>query len=339
MSSRSDQSVGSRSSRQGRWHREEACMKINLPIFKDEDAKDAVTYQRWRWDLTVYQCAGCRDHTLLPYAIRSLQGYPGELVWNSGTDITLDDVLTILDENYNNLKALDALNQELFQLWMADKETVSDWGIHLSRHLQVLAASFPDHFHPDRVMGAEEGLLLWWTSQVIKSNGSLPEGGSTGENIFKLPKGHQGAEKKDSIELPRSSRTQAADGPPNQWLLASSPWGNLRVTSHFQKSPPSDWHIWRKRRWMMVKTQRVMILVELRGWWRSSSSDWQGQQRMPKPMRNAVTIVAAPDISSIIAHLWKPLETKSSEMGRRGWHWHLTTKSAVKSPQTEAPEV
>ena len=29
---------------------------------------------------------------------------------------------------------------------MADKETVSDWGICLSRHLQILAASFPDHF-------------------------------------------------------------------------------------------------------------------------------------------------------------------------------------------------
>ena len=29
-------------------------MKINLPVFKDEDAIDAVTYQSWRWDLTVY---------------------------------------------------------------------------------------------------------------------------------------------------------------------------------------------------------------------------------------------------------------------------------------------
>ena len=121
-------------------------MKINLPIFKDEDAKDAVTYQSWRWDLTVYQCAGCRDCTLLPYAIRSMQGYPGEMVWTFGMDITLDNVLTILDEHYNNVKALDVLNQELFQLQMADKETVSDWGIHLSRHLQILAASFPDHF-------------------------------------------------------------------------------------------------------------------------------------------------------------------------------------------------
>ena len=97
----------------------------------------------------MYWCAGCRDCTLLPYAIRSLQGYPGKLVWSSSTDITLGDVLTILDEHYNNVKALDALNQELFQLWMGDMETVSDWGIHLSRHLHILVASFPDCFPPD----------------------------------------------------------------------------------------------------------------------------------------------------------------------------------------------
>ena len=101
-------------------------MKINIPVFKDEDAKHAVTYQSWRWDLTVYQFAGCRDCTLLPYAIWSLQGYPGELVQSSSIDISLDNVLTSLDEHYNNVKALDALNQELFQLQLADKETVSD---------------------------------------------------------------------------------------------------------------------------------------------------------------------------------------------------------------------
>ena len=66
-------------------------------------------------------------------------------------DITLDNVLTILDEHYNNVKVLDTLNLELFQLRMADKETISDWGVHLLRHLQVLVASFPDHFPPDCV--------------------------------------------------------------------------------------------------------------------------------------------------------------------------------------------
>ena len=146
VSSQLDHSDSPRCSRHGRGHREETCMKINLPIFKDEDAKDAVTYQSWRWDLTVYRHAGCRHCTLLPYAIRSLQGYPGELVWSSGTDITLDEVLTILDEHHNNVKALDALNQELFQMRMADKGTVLDWGVCLSRHLQILAASFPDCF-------------------------------------------------------------------------------------------------------------------------------------------------------------------------------------------------
>ena len=99
----------------------------------------------------VYWHAGCSDCTLLPYAIRSLQGYPGELVQSSGTYITLDDVLMILDEHYNNVKVLDALNQELFQMQMADKETVSDCNVCLSRHLQILAVSFPDCFPPDCV--------------------------------------------------------------------------------------------------------------------------------------------------------------------------------------------
>ena len=58
------------------------------------------------------------------------------------SSITLDDVLTILDEHYNNVKALAALNQALFQLGMGEKDTVSDWGMHLSRHLQILPVLF-----------------------------------------------------------------------------------------------------------------------------------------------------------------------------------------------------
>ena len=34
---------------------------------------------------------------------------------------------------------------------MADKETVSGWGVYLLRHLQILAASFPERFLPDHV--------------------------------------------------------------------------------------------------------------------------------------------------------------------------------------------
>ena len=100
VSSQSDKSEGSQHSQHGRQCRETgAHIKINLPIFIDQDAKDAITYQSGRWNLTVYCHAGCIDHTLLPYAIWSLQGYPGELVQSSGMDITLNNVLIILDEH------------------------------------------------------------------------------------------------------------------------------------------------------------------------------------------------------------------------------------------------
>ena len=214
MLSRSDRSDGSWHPRRGREHQEEgAHMKINLPIFKDEDAKDAVTYQCWRWDLMVYWCEGCRDHTILPYAIRSLQGYPGELVWSSGIGITLDNVLTILDEHYNNMKALDALKQELFQLWMANKETVLNSGIHLSRHLQVLTNSFPDHFPPDHVAELKRDCLYGRLSKWLKAMVAYLKVGPQLRMYSDYLRATREAEKEDSIELPWDSRTKLLMAP------------------------------------------------------------------------------------------------------------------------------
>ena len=189
-------------------------MKINLPVFKDEDTKDAVTYQSWRWDLTVYQHAGCRDCTLLPYAIWSLQGYPGELVQSSSMDITLDDMLKILDEHYNNVKALDTLNQELFLLRMVDKETVSDWGVHLSRHLQVLAASFPDRFPPDRVAELKRDCFYGGLPKCLKAMVAYLKAGLQVKTYSDYLRAAQEAEKEDSMELPRGPRAQITDNAP-----------------------------------------------------------------------------------------------------------------------------
>ena len=178
-------------------------MKINLPVFKDEDAKDSVTYQSWRWDLTMYQCVGCRDHTLLPYAIQSLQGCPGELVWSSNMDITLDDMLTSLDEHYNKVKVLDTLNQELFQLWMAHKETVSDWGVHLSRHLQVLAASFPDCFPHDQVAELKRDCFYGRLPKCLKTMVAYLKAGLQERTYFDYLRAAWEVKKKDSMEIPR----------------------------------------------------------------------------------------------------------------------------------------
>ena len=189
-------------------------MKINLPVFKGKDAKDVVTYQSWRWDLTVYQHVGCRGCTLLPYAIWFLQGYPGELVQSYGTDIMLDDVLMILDEHYNNVKALDAQNQELFQLRMADKETVLDWGVCLSRHLQVLAASFPDHIPPDQVAELKRDCFYGGLPKHLKAMVAYLKAGLQVRTYSDYLRAAWEAEKEDSMELPRGLRAHITGSAP-----------------------------------------------------------------------------------------------------------------------------
>ena len=117
-------------------------------------------------------------------------------------DITLDDVLTILDEHHNNVKVLDAFNQELFQLQMADKETILDWGIHLLRHLQVLAALFQECFPPDPMWADLKcdcfygGLPKWLKAMVAYPNASQQE--KTYSNYLWATRE---AEKEDSMEL------------------------------------------------------------------------------------------------------------------------------------------
>ena len=212
-------------------------MKINLPIFKDEDTKDTVTYQSWRWDLTVYQHAGCRDYTLLPYTIRSLQGYPGEPVQSSGTGITLDDVLMILDEHHNNVKVLDTLNQELLQLWMADKETVSDWSICLSRHLQILAASFADCFPSDRVAELKRDHFYGGLPKQLKAIVAYLNVGLQVRTYSDYLRAARDAEKEDSIELFQSSRIQTANCTSKPRTTSFFPLRKLKGNQLLSKNP------------------------------------------------------------------------------------------------------
>ena len=116
-------------------------------------------------------------------------------------DITLDNVLTILDEHYNNMKVLDALNQELFKLLMVDKETVSDWGICLSRHLQVLAASFPDCFPPDCVAELKRDRFYGRLPKQLKVMVAYLKAGLQVRTHSDYLRAAREAEKEDSIEL------------------------------------------------------------------------------------------------------------------------------------------
>ena len=56
-----------------------------------------------------------------------------------------------------------------------EKETVSDWGVHLSRHLQILTASFLECFPSDCTAELKcnffyGGLPKWLKAMVVKAS-------------------------------------------------------------------------------------------------------------------------------------------------------------------------
>ena len=102
---------------------QESIWRSTCQLFKDEDTKDAVTYQSWHWDLTMY----CQA-MVVQIALSSLMSSThykviwGSIVRSLGMDITLDDILNILDEHYHNMwKTWMCLIKELFQMHIGAK--------------------------------------------------------------------------------------------------------------------------------------------------------------------------------------------------------------------------
>ena len=135
------------------------------------------------------------------------------------------------------MKALEVLNQELFQLQMVDKQTVLDWGICLSRHLQVLAASFPDCFPPDRVAELKRDCFYGRLPKQLKAMVAYLKAGPQVRMYSDYLRATQEAEKEDSIELPLGPRTQTTDGPPKPRTTSFFPLRKLKGNQPLLKKP------------------------------------------------------------------------------------------------------
>ena len=155
--------------------------------------------------------------------------FPGELVRSSEMDITLDDVFTLLNEHYNNVKALDALNQELFQLCLGEKETVSDWGVNLSRHLQILAASFLEHFPLDCIAKLKHDHFYSRLPKWLKAIVAYLKASANEKTYSDYLQAAGEAEKEEAMEPSHSQTTDKAGKPkvmsffPQQKLKGTQP--------------------------------------------------------------------------------------------------------------------
>ena len=145
-------------------------------------------------------------------------------------------MLAILDEHYNNIKALDALNQELFQLQMDEKETVSDWGVHLLRHLQVLVVSFLECFLPDHIAELKHDYFYSGLPKRLKAMVAYLKG-STNEKTYSdyLWAGRE-AEKEEAMDL---SHSQIADSTSMSKAMSFFPLWKLKGTQ--STKTPAVW--------------------------------------------------------------------------------------------------
>ena len=120
---------------------------------------------------------------------------------------------------------------------MADKETVSDWGVHLSRHLQILAASFPDHFPPDHVAELKRDCFYGRLPKQLKVMVAYLKVGPQVRMYSDYLTAAREAEKEDSIELSQSSRIQTADGPSKPRTTSFFPLRKLKGNQPLSKKP------------------------------------------------------------------------------------------------------
>ena len=152
-------------------------------------------------------------------------------------DITLDDVLTILDKHYNNVKALDASNQELFQLWMADKVTVSDWGVCLSRYLQVLAALFPESFLLECMAELKHDRSYGGLPKCLKAMVAYLKASPQEKTYSDYLQATMEAEKEDFMELSQSPQSQATNNTAKTRMTSFFPLWKLKGSQPTLKTP------------------------------------------------------------------------------------------------------
>ena len=118
-------------------------------------------------------------------------------------------MFSLLDEHYNNIKALDVLNQGLFQLQMGEKETVSEWEVCLLRHLQILMASFLECCPPDHIAELKQDCFYGGLPKQFKAVVAYCKASGNVKMYSDYLRVAQEAEKEETVEPAHGQYQQA----------------------------------------------------------------------------------------------------------------------------------
>ena len=123
--------------------------KISIPVFKADDAKGAVTYATWRYDVNSHREL-VDDAFLRPYVIASLQGSPGEIIRSMSETTTLTEVLEKMDKYFGDVRTFEQLNQSFYDLKMGGKlDSVSGLAGELHKIASRMMQRYPARLCPE----------------------------------------------------------------------------------------------------------------------------------------------------------------------------------------------
>ena len=94
---------------------------------------------------------------------------------------------------------------------MADKETTLDWGVCLSRHLQVLAVSFPDHFPPNCIAELKGDHFYGGLPKRLKAMVAYLKASPHEKTYSDYLQAVREVEKEESMELSLNPHSQVID--------------------------------------------------------------------------------------------------------------------------------
>ena len=114
---------------------------------------------------------------------------------------------------------------------------MSDWGVHLSQHLQILAASFPDQFPPECLAELKRDHFSGRLPKRLKAMVAYLKAGPQVRTYSDYLRATNEAEKEDTIELSQSPRAPATDGPSKPRATSFFPLRKLKGNQPFTKKP------------------------------------------------------------------------------------------------------
>ena len=113
---------------------------------------------------------------------------------------------------------------------MADKETISVWGVCLLRHLQVLAASFPECFPLDHMAELKCNCFYGRLPKHLKAMVAYLKASPWEKSYSNYLQAAREAEKEDPMELSCSPQSQAADNTAKPRVTSFFPLWKLKGT-------------------------------------------------------------------------------------------------------------